>query len=119
VRNNPIYTTASASISNLDPSAHTFILIYTRNPFNFNFILLNCLIKNILTFIVFILFSFSSQTALSPCSWSMTTYSYPFVIIIKSASELSAMLVSPPHNIIADDDTTALGSILSTCSCLL
>ena len=120
MRNNPIYTTASAGISNLDPLAYTFILIYIRNPFNFNFIPLNHSIKGILTFIVFILFSLLSQTALSPYSWSITTYSCPLVINIKSVFKLLAMLMSPPYDIIAaDNDTTTLGSILSILSCLL
>jgi len=113
VRNNPVYTTASASVSNLDPLAYTFILICVRNPFNFNFIPLNCSIKGILTFIIPILFSLSLQTALSPYSWSITAYNYPLVINVKSASELSAILVSPPYDVVAaDNDTAALGGIL-------
>jgi len=45
----------------------------------------------------------------------MTIYSYPFVINIKSMSKLSAMLVSPPYNIVAaNDNTAALGGILLT-----
>jgi len=120
VRNNPAYTTALASVSNLDPLACTFILIYIRNPFNFNFILLNRSIKGILTFIAFILFSFTSQVALSPCSWSITACNYPLVINVKSASKLSAILVSPPCDVVAaDNNTTALGSILLNLSCLL
>jgi len=119
MRNNPVYATALAGISNLDPLACTFILICVRNPFSFNFIPLNRSIKSILTFIVPILFSFSLWTILSPYSWSMTACSCPLIINIESASELSAMLVSPPHNVVADDDTAALGGILLNFSCLL
>jgi len=120
VRNNPTYTTASASINNLNPSAYTFIFICVRNPFNFNFVPLNRSIKGILAFIIFILFSLLSQTALSPYSWSITIYNYPLIINIKSTSKLSAILVSPFYNIVAANNNTAtLGSILLTYSCLL
>jgi len=57
MRNNPVYATASASISNLDSLLYTFIRIYMRNPFNLDFVLLNRLIKGILTFINPILLS--------------------------------------------------------------
>jgi len=66
VRNNPTYTTTSASVSNFNPLLYTFIHIYAKNLFNLNFIPLNRLIKGILTFINPILLSLSSQTALSP-----------------------------------------------------
>jgi len=59
-----MYTTASTNINNFIPSFYTFIYIYIRNPFSLNFVLLNYLIKGILTFINFILLSFTSQTAL-------------------------------------------------------
>ena len=58
IRNNPIYTTTSANISNFAPSLYTFIYIYIKNPFNLDFVPLNRLIKSILTFIVPILFNF-------------------------------------------------------------
>jgi len=57
MRNNPIYTTTLASISNFAPSLCIFIYIYIKNSFNVDFIPLNRLIKNILTFIIFILLS--------------------------------------------------------------
>ena len=50
MRKSPIYITISASISNLIPLFYIFNLIYIKNPFNFNLILLNCLIKSSLTF---------------------------------------------------------------------
>jgi len=50
----------------------------------------------------------------------MTAYSCPLVISCESASELSAILVSPrPDIIAADDDITALGGILLNFPCLL
>jgi len=57
MRNNPVYTTVLTNISNFTPLFYIFIYIYIRNPFNLNFILLNYLIKSILTFIIFILLS--------------------------------------------------------------
>jgi len=66
VRNSPIYTTAAASINNFTFLFYTFIYIYIKNPFNLDFVLLNCLIKSILTFIIFILLSLLLQTILSP-----------------------------------------------------
>jgi len=68
VRNSPIYTTASTNISNLVPLFYIFIYIYIKNPFNFNFILLNYLIKDILTFIVSTTLIFTSKAALLPYS---------------------------------------------------
>ena len=59
MRNSPIYTTASININDFTPLFYTFIYIYIKNPFNFDFIPLNHLIKNILTFIVPILSSFT------------------------------------------------------------
>jgi len=50
----------SANINNFTPLLYTFIYIYIKNPFNLDFILLNHLIKNILTFIIPILFSLLS-----------------------------------------------------------
>jgi len=66
VRNNLAYITASASINNLIPLLCIFIHIYAKNPFNFNFILLNHLIKDILTFIVPTTLIFAFKTALLP-----------------------------------------------------
>jgi len=80
VRNNPIYTTASTNINNFIPLFCTFNLIYIKNPFNFNFILLNRLIKTILTLIVLITLIFTSKTILLLYSWSITIYNYPFII---------------------------------------
>jgi len=57
MRNNSIYTTALANINNFIPLFYIFIYIYIKNPFNLDFVLLNHLIKNILTFIIFILLS--------------------------------------------------------------
>jgi len=57
MRNNPIYTTASTNINNFTPLLYTFIYIYIGNLFNLNFVPLNRLIKDILTFIVPILFN--------------------------------------------------------------
>ena len=51
MRKSPIYATTSTNINNLIPLFCIFSFIYTKNPFNFNFIKLNYLIKNILTFI--------------------------------------------------------------------
>jgi len=64
VRKSPIYTTASTNINNLTPLFYIFIHIYIKNPFNFNFILLNRLIKDILTFIVPTTLIFTSKTVL-------------------------------------------------------
>jgi len=66
MRKSPIYTTASTNINNLIPLFCIFNLIYIKNPFNFNFILLNCLIKNILTFIASITSIFIFKTTLLP-----------------------------------------------------
>jgi len=60
MRNNPIYATVSASINSFTPLFYIFIYIYIKNPFNLDFVLLNRSIKDILTFIVFILFSLLS-----------------------------------------------------------
>ena len=49
MRNSPIYATAFTNISNLIPLFYIFNLIYIKNSFNFNFNLLNHLIKGILT----------------------------------------------------------------------
>jgi len=57
VRNNSIYIIASTNINNFNLLFYIFIYIYAKNPFNLNFIPLNCLIKGILTFINFILLS--------------------------------------------------------------
>jgi len=98
----------------------TFICIYVRNPFNLDFILLNCLIKGILTFIDPILLSLLSWTALLPCNWLMTNYSCPLVIGCELVSELLAMLVSPCPDVVAvDNDVAALGGILLSFPCLL
>jgi len=64
VRKSPIYATVSANINNLAPLFCTFIYIYIRNLFSFNFILLNYLIKGILTFIVPTILIFTSRTTL-------------------------------------------------------
>jgi len=66
MRNNPVYTTTSTNINSFNPLFYTFIHIYIKNPFNLNFVLLNHSIKDILTFINFILLSLTSQTTLSP-----------------------------------------------------
>jgi len=68
VRKSPIYTTASININNFTPLFYTFIYIYIKNIFNFNFILLNRLIKNILTFIIPIILIFMSKAILLPYS---------------------------------------------------
>jgi len=68
MRNNPIYATASTSINNFTPSLYTFIYIYAKNPFNFNFVLLNRLIKGILIFMVPTTLIFAFRTALLPYS---------------------------------------------------
>ena len=59
MRNNPIYTTALASVNNFTPLLYIFIYIYIKNPFNLDFIPSNRSIKGILTFIAFILFNLS------------------------------------------------------------
>jgi len=64
VRNSPIYITVSTNINNLVPLFRTFSFIYIKNPFHFNFIPLNYLIKDILTFITLIALIFTSKTAL-------------------------------------------------------
>jgi len=64
VRNNPIYITAFTNINSFISLFCIFIYIYIKNPFNFNFVLLNYLIKNILTFIVSITSIFVFKTAL-------------------------------------------------------
>jgi len=64
MRNSPIYATASTSISNLTPLYYIFNYIYIKNPFNLNFVLLNRLIKNILTFIDPILLILTSKATL-------------------------------------------------------
>jgi len=120
VRNNSIYTTASTGINNFNPLFYIFIYIYTRNPFNLNFVPLNCSIKNILTFINFILSNFASQTTLSLCSWLITAYNWPLITTYKSVSKLSTILVSSHPDIVAtDDDTAALSGIVLNLSCLL
>jgi len=120
VRNSFIYTTASTNINSFTPSLCTFIYIYIKNPFNFNFILLNYLIKSILTFIIFILLSFISQTTLSPYNWSITTYNCPLMTTYKLIFKLSAMLVSFYLNdITINNNTTALNNIILNLSCLL
>jgi len=68
VRKSPIYTTVSTNINNLTPLLYIFIHIYIKNPFNFNFIPLNYLIKGILIFMVPITSIFISKTALLLCS---------------------------------------------------
>ena len=64
MRNSPIYITVSTNINNLVPLFRTFSFIYIKNPFHFNFIPLNYLIKNILTFIALIVSIFIFKTAL-------------------------------------------------------
>jgi len=66
VRNSPIYTTAFININNLAPLYCIFKHIYIRNPFNLNFVSLNYLIKNILTFIAPILLILTSKATLLP-----------------------------------------------------
>ena len=61
VRNSPIYTTASTNINNFIPLFYIYIYIYIKNPFNFYFILLNYLIKDILTFKTPIMSIFTSK----------------------------------------------------------
>jgi len=68
MRKSPIYATTSTNINNLIPLFCIFSFIYTKNPFNFNFIKLNYLIKNILTFIAFITLIFTFKAALLPYS---------------------------------------------------
>jgi len=79
VRNNPIYTIAATNINNLVPLFYTFSFIYIKNSFNFNFILLNCLIKGILTLIVLTTLIFIFKTVLLLYSWLITTYNYFFI----------------------------------------
>jgi len=79
MRKSLIYTTTSTNISSLTPLFYTFIYIYIRNPFNFNFISLNHLIKDILIFIVPTTSIFASKAILLPYSWLITTYNYPFI----------------------------------------
>jgi len=64
VRKSLIYATAFTNINNLTPLFYIFIYIYIKNPFNFNLILLNYLIKSILTFIVFTILIFISKATL-------------------------------------------------------
>jgi len=64
VRNSPVYTIIFTSISNLVPLFCTFNLIYIKNSFSFNFILLNHLIKDILILTAFITLIFASKAAL-------------------------------------------------------
>jgi len=66
VRNNLIYTTASVNISNLTFLCCIFNYIYIKNLFNLNFVLLNRLIKGILTFIDPILLIFTFRAILLP-----------------------------------------------------
>ena len=68
MRNNSIYAIASTNFNNFIFLFYTFIYIYTKNPFNLNFIPSNHLIKDILTFINFILLSLTLQTTLLPYS---------------------------------------------------
>jgi len=91
MRNNPIYTTALADISNFTPLFYIFIYIYIKNPFNLDFVLLNCLIKGILIFIIFILLNLSSQTTLLSYNWLTTAYNCPFITTYKLVSKLSAI----------------------------
>jgi len=120
VRNSPIYTTASTGINSFNPSLYTFIYIYIRNPFNLDFVLLNRLIKGILTFIDPILLSLLSWTILSLCNWSMTNYNCPLVIGCELIFKLSAILVSLCPDIVAtNNNITALGGILLNFLCLL
>ena len=79
MRNNPIYTSASTNINSLIFLFYTFSLIYTKNPFYFIFILLNYLIKSILTLIVPITSIFTSKAALLPYNWLTTSYNYPIM----------------------------------------
>jgi len=59
-----MYTNASTNISNLATLCYIFNRIYIKNSFNFNFILLNHLIKGILIFINSILLILNSKTTL-------------------------------------------------------
>jgi len=68
MRKSPIYITMSTNINNLIPLFYIFNLIYIKNPCSFNFILLNHLIKNILTFIASIALIFTSKAILLPYS---------------------------------------------------
>jgi len=68
VRNNPIYITTLVNISNLTPLYCIFNYIYRKNLFNLDFILLNCLIKNILIFINPIVLILTFKAALLPYS---------------------------------------------------
>jgi len=115
VSNSPIYAIASTYISNLVPLYYIFNYIYIKNPFNFNFVLLNHLIKSILTFINFILFSLILKAASLPYNWLITAYNCPLMTTYKSIFKLLAILVSlcnlevkMPNSII----TSTLGGIL-------
>jgi len=55
MRNNSIYITISTNINNFAFLFFIFIYIYIKNSYNFDFILLNYLIKSILIFIISIL----------------------------------------------------------------
>jgi len=68
MRNSFVYITMSTNISNFAPLLSTFIYIYIRNPFNFNFILLNRLIEGILTFVVPTTLIFIFKTTLLLCN---------------------------------------------------
>jgi len=64
VRKSPIYTTTSTNINSFTFLFYTFIYIYIKNSFNLNFIPLNRLIKDILTFIVLTTSILMSKTIL-------------------------------------------------------
>jgi len=118
VRNSPIYATASININNLAPLYYIFSHIYIKNPFNLNFISLNYLIKNILTFIAFISLILASKAALLLYNLLTTLYNYATVTIYNPLL-LPSILISPYLNIIAtDNNATALGSILLNLLCL-
>jgi len=86
--------------------------IYIKNPFSFNFILLNYLIKSILTFISPTLLILISKAVLLLYSWLTTTYNYATMTTYNPLL-LPSILISPYLNIIAtNNNTTALGSIL-------
>jgi len=91
-----------------------------RNPFNLDFVLLNCLIKGILTFIDPILLSLLFWTALLPYNWLITDCSCPLVISCELVSELLAMLVLLCLDVVAtNNDIATLGGILLNFLCLL
>jgi len=78
--------------------------------------LLNYLIKSILTFIDPILLIFTSKAILLLYNWSIISCSCPLITSCKYASELSAILVSPlnPKVVVPDSIiTSTLGSIVS------